>query len=229
MALKIVKVCGGTKEEVLSKKFNIFIGISLGNKWFTEEHLKEYVSWALKDTKDNVLIFVADKIHAVNYQVRNGQTPENSLRGALKEGDKRLLLVKKIVEGLSQKKRAKIVVLRWEDLENSEHKNRVEFFYKKFRDDKKFKEEIFNVVKIAVSWKFDEKNLNRLAEYVLDELSEILMTFKYKKIEYGCYPYPMDSKIAEFVEKIQNEEIFPEIKNWFKFKNMVCVQLEPDK
>ena len=79
MKTKIVLVRGGSLNNVLSKKYNILLAISLGNKWFTKENLKEYVKWALANTKERVLIWVADKIHAVNYEVKDKRSQEASL------------------------------------------------------------------------------------------------------------------------------------------------------
>jgi len=38
-----------TEQEIQSKKFNIFVGISLGNKYFTKENIKKYILWALEN------------------------------------------------------------------------------------------------------------------------------------------------------------------------------------
>ncbi|MBR9704328.1 hypothetical protein GOV12_02870 [Candidatus Pacearchaeota archaeon] len=43
METKIGVIRGSTKEEVKSNKFNIYIGISLGNKWFTKDNIGEYI------------------------------------------------------------------------------------------------------------------------------------------------------------------------------------------
>ncbi len=40
-----------TEQEIQSKKYNIFVGISLGNKYFTKETIKKYILWALEKYK----------------------------------------------------------------------------------------------------------------------------------------------------------------------------------
>ena len=112
------------------------------------------------------------------------------------------------------------------DLENSEeYKKRRSFFYKKFKEDRQFRKEVFNIVRSTISLDFHEFEIEKLSEYVLDELPIVLCSFIYDKTEYSCHPYPVNTKISEFAEKIQNKEIFPEISVELKFKNMVCVQL----
>ena len=81
--MKIKKIFNTTKKEIESKKFNIFIGISLGNKWFTKENLQEYLNWALENTKEKVLILIADKIHIINYNVRNKKLPKEKVALAI--------------------------------------------------------------------------------------------------------------------------------------------------
>lgn len=227
METRIVKVRGGKKEDVLSKKHNIFIGISMGNKWFTKEHIKEYIEWALKNTKEKVLIWIADKIHAVNYEVKNNQSHENALKRALREGDKKMIIIKEMIQELSKKERERIDIARWGDLEVlNYHIKLKDFFHEKFSKDKKFKESVLDVVTSTISLSFTNTQIEKLSEYVLNELPEILATFTFKGVEYGCYPYPINTNVAAFVEKIQDKEIFPEIAKELKFKNMVCVQLE---
>ena len=227
MGTRIVRVRGGSKEDVLNKKFNIFVAISLGNKWFTKENIKEYIFWALKNTRNKVLVLIADRIHAINYEVKNKQTPELSLKRALREGGKKVILVEEIIKNLSQNEREKIGVVRWGDLEIlDKHKELKEFFHKKFNDDRNFKEAVLDIVENTISLKLDASKTRELSEYVLNELPEVLASFEYKGDVYNCYPYPTNTEIAKFVERIQKREIFSEIYDNFKFENMVCVQLE---
>ena len=65
-----------TKKDIESKKYNIFIPICLGNKFFTKKNTKKYLLWAIDHTKDKVLVLIADKIQAINYDVRNNNTEE---------------------------------------------------------------------------------------------------------------------------------------------------------
>lgn len=226
MTLKVLGVRGGRIEEILAKKINVFIGISLGNKWFSRENLREYILWALKYSNEKVLIWVADKIHAVNYEIKDRQKPGNALKRAIKEGDKRITLINEIISELPPREQQKVEIIRCKDLEVLEfHKKRRAFFYKKFKEDEKFKDEIFKIVKSTITLKFEDNELERLSEYVLDELPEIMGAFEYSGVEYSVHPYPVDTKISQFTEKVQNKEIFPEIVNELKFKNMACVQL----
>jgi len=45
--MNIKKYIATNKKEVESKVFNIYIGISIRNKYFTSENIKKYIDWAL--------------------------------------------------------------------------------------------------------------------------------------------------------------------------------------
>ena len=60
-----------TKEDIDAKAFNIYFGFSLGNKYFTPEHIRSYIAWALENTKEKVAVLIQDKIQAINYEVKN--------------------------------------------------------------------------------------------------------------------------------------------------------------
>lgn len=65
------KYINTVKGEVSLRKFNIFIGISLGNKFFSRKNLSEYISWALENTREEVVVLIADDLHAINYDKMN--------------------------------------------------------------------------------------------------------------------------------------------------------------
>ena len=63
------EIFNSSEKEIQSKKFNVFVGISVGVKPLNEEIAQEYLSWALENTKDNVIILIADEIAKYNYVV----------------------------------------------------------------------------------------------------------------------------------------------------------------
>src|SRR3989344_9518209 len=67
-----------TQEEIDRKLFNIFIGISLGNKLLTPELAKKYVKWAHNNTKDNAVVLIADDIDVINWMIFRGLDREEA-------------------------------------------------------------------------------------------------------------------------------------------------------
>ena len=58
-----------TQEEIFSKKWNIYLGISIQNKYFTEEHIKLFADWATEYTKHQFAIVLVDAIQYINNEV----------------------------------------------------------------------------------------------------------------------------------------------------------------
>ena len=77
---------------------NIFLGISLGNKYFTEERVKRYLLWSLSQTKEAVAILIPDKIHPINYEVKSGWSRPRSVRVAEKIGQEIYHMIAGIIE-----------------------------------------------------------------------------------------------------------------------------------
>lgn len=228
--MKVGIIRGATIKEVESKKFNIYSGISLGNKWFTEENIKEYILWALKNTKQKVAVLIADKIHSLNYEFRNKLKKEKAVRKALKKGDEFEILIKKIVFQLPKKEQERIVILRWDELENNlERKNLVSKFYNEFEKNPNFKSKIIEIVKSHLSKEkriFDETAIEKMCYYILEELPELFSGFSHKGIYYNCYIYPQDSALTQFIEKVQTGKLFPEFRSKFKITKSVFVELK---
>src|SRR3989344_457222 len=113
--MRIATYLNTTESDLQSRKFNIFIGISLGNKYFSSENIQDYLLWALENTKGKVAILVPDKIHAINYEVKSGYSKERADNLAFREGEKVKNLCVAIISGLDEKRHDQIKILKWED------------------------------------------------------------------------------------------------------------------
>ena len=113
------KIFNATNKEVEEKKYNIFIGISLGVlKPLTKEMAKEYIEWALKNTKNKVVILIADEIAKFDYKIFSSYSGGKSERRAIREGDKYFDFFLNIVKEFSEKEQKKILILKWKDIWN---------------------------------------------------------------------------------------------------------------
>jgi len=207
-----------TIDEIKAKKFNIYLGISLGNKWFTKENIKEYLIWALKYTKEKVGVLVADTLHSVNYEVRNNISPEKAKTKAIKQGDGICKIIQEVIGEFSKEDQEKIIIIRWDEIVNTKtNEKSKKIFEKKFKEDPKFKEGILRIIREYTSHdkqkKFSDAEIEKLATYILNELPEILHGYEIKGVYFNVYIYPQDSILSEFVDKIQKKEIFPELHN----------------
>lgn len=230
MTTKISKVKGASKTEVTGKKFNIFIPISLGNKWFTKEHLKEYILWGLKNTKEDIVIVVADKLHRINFEVRNKYNPERAMERAMKVGNEKITMVKNIISTFPKYQQDKISLLRWEEIETPRYESLKKIIYDEFNENKEFGKYIFNIVKNAlVRWEDKElghEDLEKLSQYILDELPFLFGGIKYNNKTYNLHIYPYYTEINNLAANMQNGKIFQELYKKFGKPQIVIVQLE---
>src|SRR3989344_1651904 len=212
MAITIGVIRGATEEEVKSKKFNIYMGISLNNKWFTKRNIKEYILWGLKNTKKKFCVVIADAIQSINYNVRDNYSEKTATEKALKEGDKFLKVINELLDELPKEKRKLIDIIRWADIENdTNHKITFPIFLKEFKTNILFKEEIKNIIRDFISKlnrpniNFSEEKIEKLSLYILKELPELSDGFTYNNVYYNCILYHFDSSLLCLIEKIQKK------------------------
>jgi len=230
MKTAINKIRKAPREEIISKKHNIYLGISLGNKWFTKENMREYLHWAIKYTKKRVAFLVADTLHAINYEVRNNEKPAKARKRALKKGDEMISEIKELIQELPPKKQKLIDIVRWDFIDGSEEHTKIKgILYSEFKHDKEFKEKILEIVRMAVKCEkkdFTDYQLVSLARYILEELPELFNGFTYNNTYYDLYIYPDDSLLTQFTEQLQQKQIFPELHRKIKIKNNIFVELK---
>ena len=128
--MQLYNVRGGSTEELYAHKYNIGVGVSLGNKWFTPENIIELVAWSLEYTREYAVVYVADSIHAINIEVRNRRSPASALTKALRLGEEVLQRVQQLSQTrFSVAEQSRIHYARWSDLGTPEFKKQLNFLY----------------------------------------------------------------------------------------------------
>ncbi len=219
--MEIQKIFNTTKEEIESKKFNIFIAVCLGNKFFlnknsiNKENIKKYLDLAFGNTKEKVIFLIADKIQVTNFFVRNKHSSrEYSLRRVFRDGAKIKKELQEFVKTLPKEKQNKIKIIQWEDYEKEDIfcKDTAKIVYEKFNNNPKFRKYIFDTIKTTMTDRpFKEKQYWEMCNYILDEFSLVYSGLVYENDYYGLFFYPQMDSTAYFIEDIKNSKIFPEL------------------
>jgi tRNA-dependent cyclodipeptide synthase len=224
--MKIKEYLNTNSEEVKSKKFNIFFGISLGNKYFTKENIKKYILWALENTKDDVLVLIADKNHAINYEVLNNYNPERAMQVALRKGMETEDSVRKIVCGLPKEKHHLIKICKWDDARKSiYYQDKIKIILREFKENSKFHDFIIKIVQENLNAKAKGLNLEQLEKlslYVLDELPVLLNGVEFEGKIYNLHPYPGLSCLDDLLMGLQNGTIFPKLTKMLEIENKIA-------
>jgi tRNA-dependent cyclodipeptide synthase len=214
--MELHTIRGGTKEELEAKKYNIGIGLSLGNKWFTPENIVQQIKWALPYTREYVVVYVADTIHAINLEVRSRMTKERALRVAKRYGQEILAAVRDEADRVfSTEERKKILYATWDDVATQEYKDNVQYLYGLYGSNVVFHEQIREVVRCWVekdSRIFTDTEQEQLGTYILEELPEVMARVPIGGHVYDAYAYPHDGRLTQFIEKLQKGELSPEVR-----------------
>ena len=213
-----LKFFNATKKDVEEQKYDIFIGISLGVlKPLTKETAKEYIEWALKNTKNKVAILIADEIAKFNYKIFSSYSEGKSERRAIREGDKYLDFFQQILQEFSKEEQKKILILRWNDIWDKRKEKIKEILKEEYKSNKEFKEQVQFFLKKYSDKRnkdLDKEKLDYLSQYIFYELPTLLDGIEYKNEKYRLLLYPTfeSSGMSEVVTKIQQGKIFQNLK-----------------
>lgn len=214
--MELYGIRGGSKEALEAKEYNLCIGISLGNKWFTPENILGHIEWALKYTKDYVVICPADDIHAINIQVRNRRSYASALARARKISSELMSSVRKLVSSrLSEEQINRLVYATWSDIANDNYQRKVNWLYAYTEEDPEFKCKIQDIVRQYTKNEnrlFSDEDISLLSTYVIEELPELIERQTVKGHTYDADLYPFDGELNMLVEQIQQGEKFPDIR-----------------
>jgi len=216
-----------SKIRIKKKEFNIFIGISLGNKYFSKGNLKKYFAWAIKNTKTNVLIIIADSNHAINYEVFNNYSTEKALRHALRDGDRIMEMITEIIAEYPLESQNMFKICRWEELRKSPYyqKNK-QIIWKEFNENLEFQNYVLNIVTENLGNRIvglAVLSRKKLAEYILDELPIMINGVDYQGSVYNLYPYPGLSSYNTLITGLQDKNIFQNLSNKLNIKNKIAM------
>ena len=228
-------IFNATQEQITEKQFNIFIGISIGVKPLDKESAKEYIEWAIKRTKKDVIVLIADYIAKINYEVFSGYNEAKSLRRALKEGDEYEEFFRGVLSELPGETQDRVKVLRWSDIFNDELKRDSEIIKDEFHSNQEFKEKILFFVREYA--KRRNKNLGQgeleyLANYMFMELPTMFKGIKVNGAQYDLLFYPtfIESGMSQMVSGIAKGDIFEDLKKKMNLsESIVLVECYVDK
>ena len=184
----------------------------MGNKYFSRESIKDYLLWALENTKEKVALLIPDKIHAVNYEVKSDYSKQRADKLAFREGEKVKKLCEEIIAEMSEENRVRVKILKWEDIETVEHKNMVAVLHREFEQNEDFKNLVVEIVKENIqNEQLSESDYKKLATYPLEELPMLVNGIECEGTRYDLLPYPGVSKIDRLALDLQEGKNFPEI------------------
>lgn len=208
-----IKFFGTTGEEVELRKFNIFVGISLGNKLLTKELAKTYVDWALKRTKENIVVLIADEIDIVNWKIFNNLDERTVLEKVSNKAQGLDDMFSRAIKILARENdpsiENRVEVIRWKNIKTERFDKLFAILENEFEINNDFRNRILSFVKKYCELRkrfVDEAEQVKLAGYILAELPTLLEGIEVGDARYNMIFYPtyIDSGMSQFVLDIQN-------------------------
>src|SRR5262245_29722926 len=119
-----VRPFGTSLGEVAHKRFNIFIGISLGNKFLNTERAKNYLEYAIDHTRESVLVLIADQIDTTNWIIYNRFSEEAAEQKVAQKGSNVEHIFKRALVQLSRGRGTdfgrRVEIIRWKSVVRDE-------------------------------------------------------------------------------------------------------------
>jgi|GEM_PF-3621152 len=203
MELHLEKTLGILKEDVNGRRYNIWLGISLGNKSFTPEVIYEYVKWGLQHTREKVVVLLVDTIHQSNYKILSSKSAGEAAKLVRKEVSSLKIGVEKefTKQGIQN-----VAVLGWDDVvDTDEYQNNLKEIKTEFKTNKDFRNDVFDLVKQARKDKIGKinslssKEIDELVSYPLSELALFVNPIRYQDTSYEVSPYPVFTRLDEII------------------------------
>ena len=207
-----------TQEEVDKKLFNIFVGVSLGNKLLTPELAQKYVRWAHAHTKDNAIILVADDIDGVNWEIFQGFSKEEAERKVEQKGYGVAGMFDKAKRTLAREENdptyiSNVHIVFWKDVQNPGYAHLRDILTEEYKNNQKFREQVLYFVDKYVELRdveINDEDKDKLAGYILNELPTLLGGVYWNDTLYNLILYPtyVASGMSQFVLDIRGGKYF---------------------
>lgn len=225
--MKIVNYRNTTESNVLTKRHNIWLGISLGNKYFTQEHLEDYIRSSLDLVKEKMLIIIADEIQAINYEVFEEIKLETARIKAERNGKKVLDALTSIVSELSEEQQQKVSIIKWADISTTpEYQERLKLFSREFELNIDFRNKLIEIVRLNMGDRLEQlssEQIRKLATYVLQELPIFMGPIHYEGTSYDLHIYPGLSLMDDFILDLQESQAFPELMRQISLETKLAI------
>lgn len=215
--MELHTIRGGNRTTLEARRYNLGIGVSLGNKWFTTENIIRLIRWSLQYTREDVLVHIVDTIHAINIEVRRRETSKaQALLRAKRMGQEMLENVRREAEkNFSPQEQARIIYATWDDITDENYRKKVAYLYGLYDSSPEFKLCIRSIIQkwvLKEERTFNEKEIEYLGTYLLEELPEVIARVPINGIVFDALVYPFDGEAMQLVDTIQHGVLFPEIK-----------------
>lgn len=213
--------------EITGRKHNLWIGISLSNKFFTKENIKTLIQFALENTKEKVLVWIPGRMHATNYYI-DRISRADALKRAFEDEDRCKQMVQDILKEFPQKEVEKVAVVNYEDTCTPKHIKQKETLLREFSNRGQFYDDVIEVVSEIIKSRgrtYSKERAEALSLYVISELPMFVdgVQVNGSPTTYTVIPYPGFGKIDDLEMAIIKGSKYPELTKKLSLSNRVGI------
>ncbi len=224
MSLVLRETLLASKESILNKEHNLWMGYSHGNKWFTLENIRLLIDFGVTYTKKSFLIWIPSRLYSTNFKYIENESRAKSLRLAFELGDKMRKEIENIVAQLPEEQREKVIISSYEESFTLKFFAQREILMKEFSKQLKFYEliiEIANDILEVRGRTISKDRAESIALYTLQELP--LFLDGVSKIGEGTIHtviiYPGLGKLDQLVKSIKEGAEFAVLREQLQITN----------
>ncbi len=224
----IKEVIGVRKESVLNKEYNLWIGVSLGNKWHSRENLLGLILLGLQYTKESLLIWIPGRMEATNFKYFDNLSRADALKKAFELEDKKLSEIDGIINGLDKKSKEKIVICNFDDTCTPRYIKRREILFREFAKQKLFYEEVMKIAEEFLKSRarsISRERAEAVTLYLIHELPLFLDGVEtiHSDVLHNVVLYPGFGKLDELTMSMRNDIKFASLKERLNLQNEIGI------
>lgn len=196
--------------DIENRRYNLWLGISIDNKFFTPINIHALIQFALRFTKEKILLLVPGRMHATNYYYFEKQRRAEALKRGFADEDRVRENLQQIIATLPTTLQRAITIANYDDISTPRFIKQRETLFREFGRQEKLYTDVLAVTREMVLARKRTPTahfLESLALYVIQELPLFLdgiQTLNHSTV-YNAILYPGMGKLDELVQKIKTE------------------------
>ena len=191
--VKIVDLYNTSVEDMQARRWNPYLGISVRNKYFTQEAILEFTKWGVAHAHTKFALLVVDILQRINNEVFEKGNTAKAIEKAFRQSDLIREYCQQAVAQLPEEQRAKVVIVEWADIVDDAYAQNRALVFDCFESCPEFREYITHSVSKNLGGIVDrlkDGDLETLCQYVLYEIPEFIRGFMHQGVHYNLCTYP---------------------------------------
>lgn len=202
-----------TEQQIDTRQWNPYLGISINNKAFTCDYIAGFMKWALPRSREHAAVVVVDIIQHINNEVFDRSKPISAIEKAFRKADDIHHLCDEARSRLEPHEAERLVILDWTDIVYDEYfQHNLMILKKEYEQNLPFREALQAITRRnlgTIISRMNESQIETLTHYLLYELPELITGFRHEGTHYNLNVYP--GKIASIYAELLELDFFHHI------------------